>query len=67
MDRKDELILQQLETIRTMAEHSLNRMGTDFWGNPTVTPKPSEKEPEKKPEKKQRTLTICFAGICFDR
>ena len=48
MDRKDELILQQLETIRTMAEHSLNRMGTDFWGNPTVTPKPSEKEPEKK-------------------
>jgi len=29
-DQKDELILRQQETIRTMAEHSLNRMGTDF-------------------------------------
>lgn len=38
MDRKDELILQQLETIRTMAENSLNRMGTDFWGNPNKIP-----------------------------
>lgn len=50
MDRKDELILQQLETIRTMAEHSLNRMGTDFWGNPSITSKEAEKTPaaEKK-------------------
>ena len=38
MDRKDELILQQLETIRTMAENSLNRMGTDFWGALKSTP-----------------------------
>ena len=44
MDRKDELILQQLETIRTMAEHSLNRMGTDFWGNPKATATPVEKK-----------------------
>lgn len=46
MDRKDEIILQQLETIRTMAENSLNRMGTDFWGNPV--------EPQKKEEKPVR-------------
>ena len=47
MDRKDELILQQLETIRTMAENSLNRMGTDFWGTPKETPA-APKEEEKK-------------------
>ena len=47
MDRKDEIILQQLETIRTMAENSLNRMGTDFWGNPKTPAKPAE-EPVNK-------------------
>ena len=36
MDRKDEIILQQLETIRTMAENNLNRMGMDFWGSPAA-------------------------------
>ena len=52
MDRKDELILRQMETIRTMAEHSLSRMGTDFWGNPKSPAPPAEetpKEPEPKP------------------
>lgn len=47
MDRKDELILQQLETIRTMAEHSLNRMGTDFWGNPKTPTAPDAKQEKK--------------------
>ena len=52
MDRKDELILQQLETIRTMAEHSLNRMGMDFWGNPKAAPAaPVEEDPQKSEEK----------------
>lgn len=51
MDRKDELILQQLETIRTMAGNSLNRMGTDFWGAPKATPA-APKEEEKKEEQK---------------
>lgn len=46
MDRKDEIILQQLETIRTMAENNLNRMGMDFWGNPTASKK--ENDPQKK-------------------
>lgn len=33
-DRKDEIILQQLEVIQTLTEHNLRRMGTDFWGAP---------------------------------
>ena len=32
IDKKDQIILQQLEVIRTMSENSLNRMGGDFWG-----------------------------------
>ena len=33
LDRKDQIILQQLETIRTMAENNLRHMGDDFWGS----------------------------------
>ena len=33
--KKDEIILRQLEVIRTMTEHNLSRMGADFWGTPT--------------------------------
>ena len=63
MDRKDELILQQLETIRTMAEHSLNRMGTDFWGNPSITSKESEKTPDaEKKTADQRAVGELFNG-----
>ena len=28
MDKKDEIILQQLDVIRTMTQNSLNRMGS---------------------------------------
>lgn len=41
-DRKDAIILQQLEVIQTLTEHNLKRMGTDFWGSPQ---KPEPKEP----------------------
>ena len=34
MDKKDSIILQQLEVIRSMTENSLKRMDTDFWGTP---------------------------------
>ena len=34
MDKKDEIILRQLEVIRSMSENNLRRMGTDFWGAP---------------------------------
>ena len=49
MDKKDEIILQQLETIRTMTERNLRSMGGDFWGTPfeNVTG-----APEKKPASK---------------
>ena len=46
--KKDEIILRQLEVIRTMTEHNLSRMGTDFWGNPE---KPRKKPPEKSPDR----------------
>ena len=38
VSKKDEIILQQLEVIRTMTEHNLNRMGSDFWGTPAQPP-----------------------------
>ena len=30
MDKKDEIILQQLDVIRTMTQNNLNRMGSDL-------------------------------------
>ena len=41
MDKKDEIILQQLEVIRSMSENSLRRMNDDFCG----TPKPKAPAP----------------------
>ena len=34
--RKDRIISEQLEVIRTMAENNLRRVGTDFFGEPAV-------------------------------
>lgn len=46
--KKDEIILRQLEVIRSMTEHNLSRMGTDFWGTPaTEKPVPAAPAPEK--------------------
>ena len=71
MDRKDEIILQQMDLIRSMTERNLRSMDTDFWGTPlmenrTARPQKSEKteEPEKaapqtqaaKPEEKEEIL-----------
>ena len=53
--KKDEIILQQLEVIRSMTEHNLSRMGTDFWGAPVPekkTPASPEKPASPGPEKK---------------
>ena len=61
MDKKDDIILQQLEVIRTMTENSLNRMRTDFWGSPTpkraetVSEKPKEAATEKAAEAEAET------------
>lgn len=52
MDKKDEIILQQLEVIRSMTERNLRSMGGDFWGAPEKkTPPTPEKTPDKTPEK----------------
>ncbi len=34
MDNKDQIILQQLDVIRSMTENSMKRMNSDFWGTP---------------------------------
>lgn len=50
--KKDEIILRQLEVIRSMTEHNLSRMGADFWGTPT----PEKHVPVAPlPEKEKRT------------
>ncbi len=36
MDKKDSIILQQLEVIRSMTENNLRRMDNDFWGTPVA-------------------------------
>ena len=48
MDKKDEIILQQLDVIRSMTENGLRRMNSDFWGNP----QPKKEVPKKEEVKK---------------
>ncbi|MBQ9992519.1 MAG: AAA family ATPase [Firmicutes bacterium] len=50
MDKRDEIILQQLEVIRTMSENNLSRMKSDFWG----FPKPSQPAENKTAEKEKK-------------
>ena len=56
MDKKDEIILQQLDVIRSMTERNLRSVNSDFWGTPLSPEKPGEKAgpktPGKAPEKK---------------
>ncbi len=44
MDKKDQIILQQLDVIRSMTESSMRRMNSDFWGTPLEN---AAKTPEK--------------------
>ena len=55
-DKKDEIILQQLDVIRTMTENSLNRMGMDFWGTP-MSPKADEANTPKAPEQPEKSVS----------
>ena len=48
MDKKDKIILQQLDVIRSMTERNLRSMNADFWGTPLS---PADKTPEKAPDK----------------
>ncbi|MBQ7485574.1 MAG: AAA family ATPase [Oscillospiraceae bacterium] len=45
MDRKDEILMQQLEVIRTLTENNMRSMSSDFWGRP-VSPRPAAKSGE---------------------
>ena len=46
-DRKDRIIQQQLDVIRTLTAHNLTRMGSDFWG-PGAAPVPTSPQAERK-------------------
>ena len=49
ISKKDQIILQQLDVIRTMTENNLNRMGTDFWGHPATPPEPTQPQTPSAP------------------
>lgn len=54
--KKNQIILQQMEVIRSMTEHNLQRMGTDFWGTPAPERKPETSEASRKetPEEQKK-------------
>ena len=54
MDKKDEIILQQLDVIRTMTQNNLNRMGSDFWGAPLTPDAPKSAVPKEVVPKAKR-------------
>ena len=54
MDQKDEIILQQLDVIRTMTENNLHRLGSDFWGQPKA-PRAGKPEPVEETRKAETT------------
>ena len=47
MDKKDQIILQQLEVIRSMSEKSLGQMNSDFWGAPASNRPAAPREDDK--------------------
>ena len=51
MDRKDEIILQQMDLIRSMTERNLRSMDTDFWGTPLMKKKTNQPPISEKSEK----------------
>ena len=53
ISKKDQIILQQLEVIRTMTENNLNRMGTDFWVSPPAETSGDREKPDSTAGSKQ--------------
>ena len=51
MDRKDEIILQQMDLIRSMTERNLRSMDTDFWGTPLMEKKTNQPPISERSEK----------------
>ena len=60
-NKKDEIILQQLEVIRTMSENNLRRMGGDFWGAP-ATEKPAQPPASHRPPERQPKAPVAGSG-----
>ena len=55
MDKKDEIILQQLDVIRSMTERNLRSMNADFWGTPLSRRTKRRKRPRIRRWKRPRT------------
>jgi len=63
MDKKDEIILQQLEVIRSMTKNNLSRMNSDFWGSsPAVPSAPKANISDEKPSKDENKPTAASSG-----
>ncbi len=50
MDKKDEIILQQIDVIRAMTERNLRRVGADIWSVPKTDAKPAAAASDGKKE-----------------
>ena len=57
MDKKDEIIIQQLELIKTMTENNLRRMADDIWG-PAGAPKTDNKPPRLRTKSRRRKPSL---------
>jgi type VII secretion ATPase EccA len=51
-DKKDEIIMRQMEIICSMTENSLKRMDSDFWGTPAAPSQPDNPPKDAAPEQK---------------
>ena len=55
MDKKDEIILQQLDVIRSMTERNLRSVNSDFWARPCPRRKsPGRRRPPRPPARPLR-------------
>ena len=57
MDKKDEIILRQLDVIRSMSQNSLKRMNEDFWGMPGAPKNGATSGAAEERDKKAPTAT----------
>ena len=53
MDNRDKIIQTQLEVIGDLLNHSLSRIGDDFWGSPAKPAAPAKKPDVKKTDDKK--------------
>ena len=56
MDKKDEIILQQLDVIRSMTERNLRSVNSDFWGTPLSPAESPGRRRAPRPPARPRSL-----------